>query len=176
LTPTFYRPIFPNFLNMRITLSFCFSSPSTIFSKFSKSFLFFDTLSWAISSYILTLPFCFSLLQRGNTRMDAAVDAMRSYGFSEELVKETVRELLNVGLFLCFPLWSHCFFGSKNTYGSGFCVDCNVGIGLGLWWGWWMGLYWRIFLLTSSWLHSCTTGGKYLVLVFYILDFFCRYY
>ncbi|XP_059453757.1 uncharacterized protein LOC132184223 [Corylus avellana] len=34
--------------------------------------------------------------RRGNTRMDAAVDAMRSYGFSEELVKEMVRELLNV--------------------------------------------------------------------------------
>ncbi|KAF5445581.1 hypothetical protein F2P56_034624 [Juglans regia] len=34
--------------------------------------------------------------KRGNTRLDAALDAMRPYGFSEKLVQETVGELLNV--------------------------------------------------------------------------------
>ncbi|KAJ7978068.1 WIYLD domain-containing protein [Quillaja saponaria] len=34
--------------------------------------------------------------KRGQTRMDAALDAMRPYGFPDNLVKETVRELLNV--------------------------------------------------------------------------------
>jgi len=32
--------------------------------------------------------------------MDAALESKRPVGFSEELVKEKVRELLNVGLFL----------------------------------------------------------------------------
>lgn len=34
-------------------------------------------------------------------RMDAAIDAMQSYGFRRELIVTTVKELLNVGLF-CF--------------------------------------------------------------------------
>lgn len=45
---------------------------------------------------MLTFSLCFSLLQKGNTRVDAALDAMSPYGFSEELVEEKVRELLNV--------------------------------------------------------------------------------
>ncbi|MCI16939.1 bifunctional UDP-glucose 4-epimerase and UDP-xylose 4-epimerase 1-like, partial [Trifolium medium] len=32
----------------------------------------------------------------GNTRMDAALDAMRQLGFEETLVRETVQELLDV--------------------------------------------------------------------------------
>ncbi|XP_045832183.1 uncharacterized protein LOC123923535 [Trifolium pratense] len=32
----------------------------------------------------------------GNTRMDAALDAMRQFGFEEKLVRETVEELLDV--------------------------------------------------------------------------------
>jgi hypothetical protein len=44
-----------------------------------------------------------SLLQ--NTRMDAALDAMRPYGFSDQFVRETVKNLLKVGfLFLFFSL------------------------------------------------------------------------
>lgn len=39
--------------------------------------------------------------------MDAAVDNMIPYGFSEELVKKTVNELLEVGIF--FILFK-CFF------------------------------------------------------------------
>jgi hypothetical protein len=33
----------------------------------------------------------------GNSRMDAALDAMRQFGFEESLVRETIQKLLDVG-------------------------------------------------------------------------------
>ncbi|KAE8722808.1 hypothetical protein F3Y22_tig00013565pilonHSYRG00019 [Hibiscus syriacus] len=36
------------------------------------------------------------LKKRGNTRKDAAIDAMKPYGFPVKVVKETIKELLNV--------------------------------------------------------------------------------
>lgn len=51
--------------------------------------------------------------------MDAVLDAKRPVGFSEELVKEKVRELLNVGLFLV-SLCSLFFRKQKHFWVLGF--------------------------------------------------------
>lgn len=113
--------------------AFNFSCSSTILLKVSEFifYLFLAELTFCIYfSHFLIFSHSFSfILQRGNTRLDAALDAMRPYGFPEELVQQMVGELLDVGLLFSFLDFSmlNCFVKAKVVIGSGFCLDCDMG-------------------------------------------------
>lgn len=153
------------------------------FSNFSKSVFFsfsFLTLSCAISLICSRFLSVFLCCRRVIPVWMQHLTLWAPMDFPRNWLKKR-SESFSMWVCFCFS-YAHCFlflfffWEAKTLMGSGFCVDCNMGFGLGLWWGCWMDLYWRIFLLTSPWLHSCTTGGKYLFLVFLYSWFFCRYY
>ena len=71
------------------------------------------SLSHVIFCHILT-----HLVLQKDTRLVAALDAMRPYGFPQDLVELTVGELLNVGQHLFFVFYvSMCFWKQKTIMG-----------------------------------------------------------
>lgn len=121
--------------------------PTKVVSSFP--FLsFFHHINW-ISAFV------FCNRQKGESRMDAALDAMHIYGFSKQLVRATVKSLLKVTESLFFNLNFLISF------------DCDVkNVCLGLWWQWGLGLHRRLQLHSphrySSWkpTQSFTSGNS----------------
>ena len=111
----------------RKVLSIC-SFPSHFSLSLSHIFSSLKLNSWAqtqshivllkiknfvsFSYYFLSYSHTHFVLQK-DTRLAAALDAMRPYGFPQDLVEVTVGELLNVGQLLFLFSMFQCVFESK---------------------------------------------------------------
>ena len=130
---------------------------------------------------IIILSFFFSnfVLQRTCTdsRLHAALDTIRPYGFCQDLVQLTLGELLNVGFFFFFVLlfYAHCFLEAKKYIfgflGFDWIIKWMLVFGTGVGWGWWMGIYWRWVLLAPPWNYTwkdkCSTKEGKNCFIFY---------